>query len=226
VKMDISNVPTRDEMKTGFELIPHHNYATDMDFYIESNDGNRMTLIKYRSNGDLDAGGTNYTFWSTDMMRTGQYSIGGFKAPRVAIRLTGSWGPLHLVDDAWTTVDFDGGSRGFLTQERRIAGNTSGEFTVPENGTYVIRIGIQAEMQDNHGIEIMPMIDGSEYSPKPIILWAGVTRGSGIKEVGSVYWDSQLNLSKDQKVTFAIRSNIKSTHTVTLERVTFSLTQD
>jgi len=159
----------------------------------------------------------------------GNAYIGGEKvmtAPdRASMRLTAQWN-VNLTK-AWTPFDFDGGSKCAIVQDRRITTDISdGSFLVPEDGSYVIKLGIQAEMKDNHGIEMVPMVDGVAYSTNPIIMWASDTWHTDVKAISSMYWESQMTLTAGQKVTFAVKSYYNNTHNVHFQRIAWSITQD
>ena len=58
-----ANKPSIAECVSAFKTLPNMDWAKDDRFYIDSTNKNKLNLVKYVANGDVDEAGTNYRFW-------------------------------------------------------------------------------------------------------------------------------------------------------------------
>ncbi len=61
------NKPTHAEALQGFKALPNYDFANDDKFYIMSDTKDKMTFVKYLSNGSVDETSTTYQFWIEEL---------------------------------------------------------------------------------------------------------------------------------------------------------------
>ena len=84
-----------------------------------------------------------------------------------------------------------------------------------------LHYGINADFASNEEIEVVPYLNGVEYSDDPITL-----RGLGNGKPVSFFWISQVTLQPDDIITLMARSSITNDITVTFQRTVLAMKID
>ena len=116
-----------------------------------------------------------------------------------------------ISDADYTILEFDE-----VTVERGgfVCDPAANTITVPSTGLYSAHIGVDGTFPGAEMLEIMVFVNGTAYSPHPLIL-----QGRANQKPVSIFWESTVDLNAGDVLDVRGRNGESGTFTINLQRM-------